>query len=94
MGRELTTDETAEIQAMGERLQEIAADVDAKVISVHGPAHRGKKNRVYANVHTRWHPDNVEDTHEDGGGYSVWATWTAGNVCYIHGEYQENGESL
>jgi hypothetical protein len=89
VGRELTTEEANEIQVMGERLQEMAREVDATVISVHGPNHPGKENTVYSNVHANWHPESVKDTASEGGGYTVWATWDSGmpKATYIHAEY-------
>ena len=88
MGRELTDEEMDEIVVMGERLTELAREVDADVISVHGPNCPSTPDRKpYCNVHANWHPEHVEDRPNEQ--YRAWAAWDHDgeqDFRYIHGE--------
>jgi len=85
MGRELTKDEMAEIKAMGERLCELAREVDANVVQVNGMVYTHSSARPHVNIHTNWHPEHIED--KPSRGWRGWAAWDGdddGRFRYLH----------
>ena len=85
MGRELTKDEMAELLEMGERLCELAREVDASSIAVNAMVYSHSSARPHVNIHTNWHPEHIKD--EPTADYRVWADWDGdddGRFRYLH----------
>jgi len=83
--RELNEAEMAELMAMGERLCELAREVDASSIAVNGMVYSHSPARPHVNIHTNWHPEHIED--KPSRGWRVWAAWDGdddGRFRYLH----------